>query len=282
MNDPSTQQTHTAQHNQPHQATQAHKSPQNPGASLGVSQFSQILQKSKRDFLSAPMIALNMLPVLLGLVFWGVVLYAFSDTLYAYATGLLPESWRGYLYDSGIGAWTLGFALKLSLYLLLGACVLLLAVVGNVFASMFYVPIAISHIRKHHYPHLPKPTSPSLRASLVYFLKAFVLLCASCVICSPLFFIPIIGGVLLLVPFFVFFYKVMMFDIGHEVLGDEYKHILQSTRKQAGSRLGFVFLTYLLGFIPVANFFTPLLQVLMLGHYCFALAESSRGDPMQT
>lgn len=270
-------QTPKAHHDQTHQSAQIDKNPQSNAVSLGGVQFSQILQKSKQDFLSAPMIALNIIPVLLGLVFWGVVLYAFSDVLYTYVVGLLPESWRGYLYDSGIGAWTLGFMLKLSLYLLLGVCVLLLAVVGNVFVSMFYVPIAISYIRKHHYPHFPKPKSPSLRASLAYFLKAFVLLCASCVICSPLFFIPIVGGALLLVPFFVFFYKVMMFDVGHEALGERRGYILHD-KKLAKSRLGFVFLTYLLGFIPVANFFTPLLQVLMLGHYCFALAESNKRD----
>lgn len=230
--------------------------------------FARILDKSRRDFLSTPMIALNILPVLLGLAFWGGVLYAFSDVLIAYATGLLPESWRGYLYADGLGAWTLGLLIKLSLYLLLGICVLLLAVVGNVLVGAFYIPIAISYIRARHYAHIPRPAPTSLRQSLQYFLKAFVLLCASCVICSPLFFIPIIGGALLLVPFFVFFYKVMLFDIGHEVLGERYALI-----SHANGRVGFTLGVYLLGLIPIANFFTPLLQVIMLGHYCFALAE---------
>ena len=230
--------------------------------------FLAILHKSKRDFLSPSMIALNILPVLLGLAFWGGILYVFSNALIAYATGLLPESWQAYIQTTG---GILAQGITISLYILLGFCVILLALVGNVFVSIFYTPLVVAYIRKHHYPHIPKPTSAPILVALKQFLKAFVLLCALCIVCMPLLFVPVIGGVIMLVPFFIFFYQTMLFDIGHEVLGVEQYTKLKAAKRKYATTL----LTYLLGLIPILNFFTPLLQVIILSHYCFHIATQS-------
>ena len=63
--------------------------------------FLAILRKSKRDFLSLPTIALNILPVLFGVALWGGIRYVFCDVSIAYATGLLPESLQAYINDNG-------------------------------------------------------------------------------------------------------------------------------------------------------------------------------------
>lgn len=230
--------------------------------------FLAILHKSKKDFFSLPMIILNIAPIALGLALWGGILYAFSDILIAYTKGLLPESWQAYIQATG---GILAQGVTISLYVLLGFCVILLALVGNVFVSIFYTPLVVGYIRKHHYPQISKPTSLPMTAALQQFLKAFVLLCALCVVCLPMLFIPIIGGVIMLVPFFIFFYQTMLFDIGHEVLGVEQYTKLQATKRKYTTTL----LTYLLGLIPILNFFTPLLQVIILSHYCFHIAAQS-------
>lgn len=232
--------------------------------------FLAILRKSKRDFLSLPMIVLNILPVLFGVALWGGILYVFCDVLIAYATGLLPESLQAYINDNGI----LGRVITISLYALLGFCVILLALVGNVFVSIFYAPLVVGYIRKYHYPYIPKPASVPILVALKQFLKAFVLLCALCVVCMPLVFIPVIGGVIMLVPFFVFFYQTMLFDVGQEVLGrDDYPKLHKAKRKYT-----IALLTYLLGLIPILNFFTPLLQVIILSHYCFHTLLGSQAE----
>ncbi|MBR2494229.1 EI24 domain-containing protein [Helicobacter sp.] len=230
--------------------------------------FLAILHKSKKDFFSFPMIILNIAPIALGLAIWGGILYAFSDILITYVKELLPESWQAYIQANGN---ILAQGVTISLYVLLGFCVILLALVGNVFVSIFYTPLAVAYIRKHHYPQISKLTSLPLTVTLRQFTKAFVLLCALCMFCVPVLFIPIIGGAIMLVPFFVFFYQTMLFDIGHEVLGVEQYGKLQAAKRKYTTTL----LTYLLGLIPILNFFTPLLQVIILSHYCFHIAMQS-------
>lgn len=232
-----------------------------------------ILRQSRRDFLSLPMLSLNILPVLLGVLLWGGIFYSFSDTLIAYIKGFMPESWQLYMQSASSDLFAQG--VTVSLYVLLGFCVILLALVGNVFVSIFYAPLVVAHLRKHYYPTLAKPTdSLSFSAMLKNFLKSFVLLCALCIVCAPLLLLPVIGGAIMLVPFFIFFYQSMLYDIGHEVLGVESYARLRKAKGKYSTTL----LAYLLGLIPLLNFFTPLLQVIILSHYCFQLRIQSKRE----
>ena len=238
-----------------------------------------IIQKSWRDFLSPAMIALNVLPVVFGIVCWAVILFYFSDNLLGFINRFFPISWQNQLLisDSFLTNIMKG-TIYVILYAFLGFFVVVFACVGNMFVSLFYTPLVVRYVYSKHYPTLPKPKGISLFDSLKAFFKMFVLFCAGLVVCIPFLFMPFVGAIVMLIPHFIFFYKATLFDVGTEILGKQnYEHFMQ----EKNNKLQIAFAAYALGFIPVFNFFAPLLQILIFTHFCFAnqaLLESSEPD----
>lgn len=256
------QNTHANARQNPPRSTHQNPSP-NPRQPISIR---TLLEISKDDFLSAPMLMLNILPVALGVLFWVGILYGFSDTILSYLTHFLPESWRLSLESAsfwGVGA--LNAILWAILYIMLGFLAILLAIVGNLFISIFYTPIAVSYVRKRHYAAAPKSEGAPLLAALKNFSISLAILCIVCVVCIPLLFVPLVGGLVMLAPFFMFFYKTTFFDVGCEVLGaHRYAEIWQ-----AKCRYRVAFAAYVMGLVPILGFFMPLFQVIMISHFYF-------------
>ncbi|WP_394960368.1 EI24 domain-containing protein [uncultured Helicobacter sp.] len=228
-----------------------------------------ILYKSWMDFLHPKMILLNILPVLLSFLLLYMLWMYFMDSIIAILTGFLPISWREYIDIHSI----IGTFIKAVLYLCAFFAILLLALVVNVFVSIFYVPLVARYVRKKHYPHIMPPSDKiTLQQSFVMFGKMLIVLAIGLVVCLPLLFIPIIGAFAMNVPYFIFFYKTMFFDVGTEILGQNgYTQITQTK-----GRFRIAFLAYVLNFIPIVHFFTPLLQVLIFTHFCLQYVQNTK------
>lgn len=221
-----------------------------------------LFSRSKQDFLSPAMLLLNILPITLGILFWCGILFYFSDSLISYFWSFLPDSWH--LNIENANSWTENFIVLL-LYLLLGFVAILFALIGNLFVSIFYTPIVVAYIRKRHYPNIQKYEGATLWLGLKNFFIAFVMLCALCVVCAPILFVPFVGGAI----FFFFFYKTMFFDVGYEVLGKEHYATLRMFKHKYKTAL----IAYGFGLIPILNFFMPLLQTIIICHFCFLWLE---------
>ncbi|WP_121021080.1 EI24 domain-containing protein [Helicobacter vulpis] len=237
------------------------------------------VQESWKDFLSWKMLFLNLGPVLIGLLFWSVLLFYFGDNLVRILEGFLPTSWYRYAHSGGfMPAFFLVF-FKCFVYILLGLFVLILSLIGNVLVAIFYTPIVVAHVHKKDYPHLPLEGFGDISFCLQHFLKQLAYLCMFLLVCSPLYFIPVIGVFVSLIPHYFFFKNTLCFDIATSIFNQErYTEILKD-RKISLHKVAI--LSYLFSLIPVFNFFATLLQTIILTRYFLEIkAQEKSSQPV--
>ncbi|WP_104749381.1 EI24 domain-containing protein [Helicobacter cynogastricus] len=224
-----------------------------------------IIQESWKDFLSWKMLFINLGPVLIGLLFWGILLFYFGDNFVRIIEGFLPSGWVRYAHSGGFMPAFLLLVLKFFVYMLLGLSVLVLSLVGNVLVAIFYTPIVVTYVHKRDYPQLSLEGFGDIGFCLQHFLKQLGYLCMFLLVCSPLYFIPFIGVFISLIPHYFFFKNTLSFDIATSVFNQErYAEVL---RVYKVSHHKISILAYLFSLIPIFNFFATLLQTIILTRY---------------
>lgn len=225
----------------------------------------QIIKKSWEDFFSFKMITLNLLPIVIGLGFWGFVLFYFGGEILGWLQHLLPTSWQDLLKNPGILASIGGFFIKLFLYLLLGFFVIILTIIGNIFISIFYTPIVIGYLQKKYYHQIDLDCFGNIKTSIFYFLKSLGWFILFVIILSPLFFIPFVGVFAVLIPHFFFFKNTMLFDVGSSIFDEsEYRSFISSNKIKIYQ---VSLIAYIFSLIPFFNFFATLLQTIIIARF---------------
>ncbi|QQW64154.1 EI24 domain-containing protein [Helicobacter pylori] len=236
--------------------------------------FLSIFKKSFNDFLSARMLLINLGPILLSLAFFGAVFHYNGESVVNYCQALLPQSLSDYSHSQGFFSGVFVWVFKALVYFLIFWIAILLSLVINVFASIFYTPLVVSYLHQKYYPHVVLEEFGSILFSIKYFLKALILMLVLLALLTPFYFIPFIGvfGVFLsIIPHFLFFKNTMSLDIASMIFNHQsYQNLLKQHRLK---HYRFSFFCYLFSLIPFFNFFATLLQTLMLTHYFFILKE---------
>ncbi|MGL2448295.1 EI24 domain-containing protein [Helicobacter pylori] len=236
--------------------------------------FLSIFKKSFNDFLSARMILINLGPILLSLAFFGAIFYYNGENVVNYCQALLPQSLSDYSHSQGFFSGVFVWVFKALVYFLIFWIAILLSLVINVFASIFYTPLVVSYLHQKYYPHVVLEEFGSILFSIKYFLKALILMLVLLALLTPFYFIPFIGvfGVFFsIIPHFLFFKNTMSLDIASAIFNHQsYQNLLKQHRLK---HYRFSFFCYLFSLIPFFNFFATLLQTLMLTHYFFILKE---------
>ncbi|WQZ20093.1 EI24 domain-containing protein [Helicobacter pylori] len=236
--------------------------------------FLSIFKKSFNDFLSARMLLINLGPILLSLAFFGAVFHYNGESVVNYCQALLPQSLNDYAHSQGFFANVFAWVFKALVYFLIFWIVILLSLVINVFASIFYTPLVVSYLHQKYYPHVVLEEFGSILFSIKYFLKALAFMLLFLAVLTPLYFIPFIGvfGVFFsIIVHFLFFKNTMSWDIASMIFNyQSYQNLLKQHRLK---HYRFSFFCYLFSLIPFFNFFATLLQTLMLAHYFFILKE---------
>ncbi len=236
--------------------------------------FLSIFKKSFNDFLSARMLLINLGPILLSLAFFGVIFYYNGENIVNYCQTLLPQSLNDYSPSQGFFAGVFVWVFKALVYFLIFWIVILLSLVINIFASIFYTPLVVSYLHQKYYPHVVLEEFGSILFSIKYFLKSLAFMLLFLAVLTPLYFIPFIGvfGVFFsIIAHFLFFKNTMSLDIASAIFNyQSYQNLLKQHRLK---HYRFSFFCYLFSLIPFFNFFTTLLQTLMLAHYFFILKE---------
>ncbi|PAF48196.1 peptidase [Helicobacter sp. 12S02634-8] len=218
------------------------------------------------------MLALNILPILIGVLFWGVVLFYFSSDLLGVLEHLLPLSWQKILASQGILAGIGSALIAALLYILLGFFVIILALIGNVFIAIFYTPLAIKYLHKKYYPNLQISSFGGIGEVIGHYIKYLVYFILSTLILIPLYFIPLIGVFAILIPHFFFFKNTMFFDVGSSIFEvSDYHHTLK-THKISHYQISII--AYLFALIPVFNLFATLLQTLIIARYFLEIKQN--------
>ncbi|MUU58859.1 EI24 domain-containing protein [Helicobacter pylori] len=236
--------------------------------------FLSIFKKSFNDFLSARMLLINLGPILLSLAFFGAVFHYNGESVVNYCQALLPQSLSDYSHSQGFFSGVFVWVFKALVYFLIFWIAILLSLVINVFASIFYTPLVVSYLHQKYYPHVVLEEFGSILFSIKYFLKALILMLVLLALLTPFYFIPFIGvfGVFFsIIPHFLFFKNTMSLDIASAIFNHQsYQNLLKQHRLK---HYRFSFFCYLFSLIPFFNFFATLLQTLMLTHYFFILKE---------
>ncbi|MGL2855254.1 EI24 domain-containing protein [Helicobacter pylori] len=236
--------------------------------------FLSIFKKSFNDFLSARMLLINLGPILLSLAFFGAVFHYNGESVVNYCQALLPQSLNDYSHSQGFFSGVFVWVFKALVYFLIFWIAILLSLVINVFASIFYTPLVVSYLHQKYYPHVVLEEFGSILFSIKYFLKALILMLVLLALLTPFYFIPFIGvfGVFFsIIPHFLFFKNTMSLDIASAIFNHQsYQNLLKQHRLK---HYRFSFFCYLFSLIPFFNFFATLLQTLMLTHYFFILKE---------
>lgn len=225
----------------------------------------QIIRKSWEDFFSFKMIALNLLPIIIGLGFWGFTLFYFGGEILGWLQYFLPTSWQELLKNPGILASIGGFFIKLFLYLLLGFFVIILTIIGNIFISIFYTPIVIGYLRKKYYHQIDLDCFGNIKTSIFYFFKSLGWFILFVIVLSPLYFIPLVGVFAVLIPHFFFFKNTMFFDVGSSIFDEsEYRSFISSNKIKIYQ---VSLIAYIFSLIPFFNFFATLLQTIIISRF---------------
>ncbi|WQS51765.1 EI24 domain-containing protein [Helicobacter pylori] len=236
--------------------------------------FLSIFKKSFNDFLSARMLLINLGPILLSLAFFGAIFHYNGESVVNYCQALLPQSLSDYSHSQGFFSGVFVWVFKALVYFLIFWIAILLSLVINVFASIFYTPLVVSYLHQKYYPHVVLEEFGSILFSIKYFLKALILMLVLLALLTPFYFIPFIGvfGVFLsIIAHFLFFKNTMSLDIASAIFNHQsYQNLLKQHRLK---HYRFSFFCYLFSLIPFFNFFATLLQTLMLTHYFFILKE---------
>ncbi|WP_187919726.1 EI24 domain-containing protein [Helicobacter pylori] len=236
--------------------------------------FLSIFKKSFNDFLSARMLLINLGPILLSLAFFGAIFHYNGESVVNYCQALLPQSLSDYSHSQGFFSGVFVWVFKALVYFLIFWIAILLSLVINVFASIFYTPLVVSYLHQKYYPHVVLEEFGSILFSIKYFLKALILMLVLLALLTPFYFIPFIGvfGVFFsIIVHFLFFKNTMSLDIASMIFNHQsYQNLLKQHRLK---HYRFSFFCYLFSLIPFFNFFATLLQTLMLTHYFFILKE---------
>ncbi|RVZ03078.1 peptidase [Helicobacter pylori] len=236
--------------------------------------FLSIFKKSFNDFLSARMLLINLGPILLSLAFFGAIFYYNGENIVNYCQALLPQSLSDYSHSQGFFSGVFVWVFKALVYFFIFWIVILLSLVINIFASIFYTPLVVSYLHQKYYPHVVLEEFGSILFSVKYFLKALAFMLLFLAVLTPLYFIPFIGvfGVFFsIIAHFLFFKNTMSWDIASAIFNHQsYQNLLKQHRLK---HYRFSFFCYLFSLIPFFNFFATLLQTLMLAHYFFILKE---------
>ncbi|WP_187868883.1 EI24 domain-containing protein [Helicobacter pylori] len=236
--------------------------------------FLSIFKKSFNDFLSARMILINLGPILLSLAFFGAIFYYNGENVVNYCQTLLPQSLSDYSHSQGFFAGVFVWVFKALVYFFIFWIAILLSLVINIFASIFYTPLVVSYLHQKYYSHVVLEEFGSILFSIKYFLKSLIFMLLWMAVLTPFYFIPFIGffGVFFsIIPHFLFFKNTMSLDIASMIFNHQsYQNLLKQHRLK---HYRFSFFCYLFSLIPFFNFFATLLQTLMLAHYFFILKE---------
>lgn len=229
--------------------------------------FLTLLKQSLSDYLSPKILFLTLLPSILGLIFWVTLLYMYGKVMEDWMLSLFPQ-WLISDRSGGILDFSLSFMI------LFFFCIILLSLIllGNILAMPFYAPLLISHLHTKKFSHIPKQSFASLFKCVGYSLKLISLFCLFLILCLPLYFIPVVGSFVLFMIGFIFFQKAMFFDIASSMMSK--KQFTSITKSEKRQNYTITFVAYILGFIPLVNFFIMPLQILILTRYLFLRLDS--------
>lgn len=224
----------------------------------------KILKSSLEDFFTFKILSLVCVPLILNLLLIGSVLYFCATPFYDFILSHTPQWIQDINTNTALWAKVVIFIYSLSVYLILGLGVALLALLCNLFFSLFYTPLIVRYVHNKDFSFIKLNPFGSMWGDTLSFTKDLCIFAALFILCIPLYFIPICGTFIPLILGFFFFKRRTFYDVGSYIMDKTQFDALQSHRFQNSIC---ALLSFLFSLIPFVSFFLMPLQILIITRY---------------
>ncbi|MDR0666676.1 MAG: EI24 domain-containing protein [Campylobacteraceae bacterium] len=233
--------------------------------------YIEIFSKSIKDFFSRKFLTLSFAPLFAALiVLFCLMLLGANEVLHI----LKAAAMNGEIgADFPVLAKILNFAvthyiLTALIYFFGVSLVLVFSIIIGVLTLGFLTPIVVKTLHKKYYSQYelhPVNTPKTLAVTLFILLKFLLLL----ILTIPFMFIPIINTFVFGAVLFYLFYKLLVFDVASNIVGE--KEIKELLGRLWPKPLIICFIFYFLALIPLIGLFLQLFFAIYLTHYFFAV-----------
>ena len=248
----------------------------------------EIIFKSVKDFFSAQMLKIALVPLFLIILIFYALFFTAADFGINELQQIAIASQNGqeviisqdapfyfvwmtylivFLFKYSFLSWIAGFLL----YTVGTVIILQVSVIFSIIIISFLTPMILSILHKKYYSHLSLNGYGNILGSFFILMKSIFIMILLAIIFIPIYFIPVLNILAFSFPFYYFFHKLLNYDVSSTILSkEEYKIIY---KKDASSfRLRTLFL-YFISMIPMAAIFTAVYYIIYLGHSYFKKLE---------
>ncbi len=233
----------------------------------------EILRRAAVDLMRPRVLSIMLLPMLLALMFWGGLFWAFGTVWVAGLEGVFNDSplpgWLG----PTLAGWVVGMGVYTALILMLLPAIYLTALF---ITSLVFMPILLSVVAHRHHPGLMRHYGGSFLGSLGNGLYALAIYLLVWLATLPFWLLgPFGAGVAILLNAWLN-QRLFLYDALAEHAS---KTELAMLRAQGGWPLyGLAAFLGLLHLVPVINFFAPVYMGLAFTHYALERLASLRQE----
>ena len=180
-----------------------------------------------------------------------------------------------FLMEYSLTSWLVSFFV----FTIGGMMMFVVAIFSAVLIIGFLTPGILKELQHRHYPEVALEGHGNAVGSLFHSLKYLFITFALLIVFIPLYFIPIVNIVAFNFPFYYLFHKFYMLDVGTTALvKEEYKQMMYFNKSKM--RITTLAL-YGISLIPFAALFTPVFNIIVLGHTVFRVKQETVQKQLQ-
>jgi len=232
-----------------------------------------ILRRAAADLMRPRVLSIMFLPMLLALMLWGGLFWAFGTVWVAGLEGVFNDSALPGWLGPTLAGWGVGIGVTMVLILLLLPAIYVTALF---ITSLIFMPILLSVVARRHYPELGRQYGGSFLGSLGNGLFALAIYLFIWLLTLPFWLLgPFGAGIAILLNAWLN-QRLFLYDALAEHAS---KAELATLRAQGGWPLyGLAAFLGLLHWVPVINFFAPVYMGLAFTHYGLEQLARSRKE----
>ena len=227
----------------------------------------EYFELGRRDFLTPYLLKLAFLPLLFAFFVLCGILYVFGGEWYA----SLYEALR---VDFGFNSvWLIwiqslfDYVIKTSVIVLFVFGVFAGSLLISLLVCAFITPYVVRYIRDLHYQECSIDGDANFFVSLVWLFGVYARYILFLFILLPFYFMPFVGGFLMLIPGYWLFSKTMIADVGETIFKKErFKDLREAQKNKIRSA---IIPLFGISLIPFVGFFSPVYALSVLAHLFF-------------
>jgi len=165
-----------------------------------------------------------------------------------------------FLMEYSLTSWLVSFFV----FTVGGMMMFVVAIFSAILIIGFLTPAILKELQKRHYPEVTLEGHGNAISSLFHSLKYLFVTFFLLIALIPLYFIPVVNIIAFNLPFYYLFHKFYLLDVGTTVLvKEEYKQMMYFQGNKVRMT---TLILYAISLIPFAALFTPVFNVIVLGH----------------